>query len=68
MATVWDVKRSPQGVIDNLQTKRPFINHYSFHIMDADSDTSPSRWRAIPPLARILQRHEDVPAKHGGEE
>jgi hypothetical protein len=36
VATLWEVKRSRQGVIQNLQTKRPYINHYSFHIMDPD--------------------------------
>jgi hypothetical protein len=36
VATVWDVKRSSTGVIQNLEAKRPFINHYSFHIMDPD--------------------------------
>lgn len=38
MATVWDVKRSSSGVLVNLEAKRAFINHYSFHILD------PGRW------------------------
>src|SRR4051794_39325232 len=33
-ATVWKVSRSSSGVIRNLEKKREFINHYSFHIMD----------------------------------
>lgn len=34
VATVWDVKRSSGGVIQNLEAKRTFVNHYSFHILD----------------------------------
>ena len=33
-ATVWEVKRSRSGVIYNLEKKKSFVNHYSFHIMD----------------------------------
>jgi len=36
LATVWEVRRSKQGIIQNLESKRAFINHYSFHIMDPD--------------------------------
>ena len=50
VATVWDVKCSPQGVIQNLQTKRPYITLFTLWM--PTGDTSPSRWRAIPPLAR----------------
>ena len=32
-ATVWKVSRSA-GVICNLEKRRQFVNHYSFHIMD----------------------------------
>jgi hypothetical protein len=31
MAPVWEVQRSARGVIQNLEMKRPYINHYSFH-------------------------------------
>ncbi|MQA17852.1 MAG: hypothetical protein GEV09_28510, partial [Pseudonocardiaceae bacterium] len=31
-ASVWKVKRSPGGVICNLEKTRQFVNHYSFHI------------------------------------
>jgi hypothetical protein len=34
IATMWEVQRSSQGVICNLEAKRAFINHYSFHIID----------------------------------
>ena len=33
-ATVWKVRRSPGGVIMNLEKKSEYVNHYSFHIMD----------------------------------
>ena len=57
MATVWEVKRSPQGVIQNLQTKRPYINHYSFHIMDPDWGHMTIKMAGHPPFgAQILQR------------
>lgn len=35
-ATVWDVQRAKQGGrIGNLKKKSAYVNHYSFHIMDA---------------------------------
>jgi hypothetical protein len=30
-ATVWKVKRSPNGVIINLEKKREYVNHYVRH-------------------------------------
>jgi hypothetical protein len=33
-AAVWKVKRSPRGVLMNLEKKREHVYHYSFHIMD----------------------------------
>ena len=62
VATVWDVKRSPQGVIQNLQTKRPFINHYSFHIMDADWGHLTIKMAGHPPFGAqiLLNGHEYV--------
>src|ERR1039458_3849161 len=33
-ATIWEVTRSARGVIVNLEKKRAFVNHYSFHIVD----------------------------------
>ncbi len=32
-ATVWNVQRSKSCVIVNLESKRSFVSHYSFHIM-----------------------------------
>ncbi|MGH8910563.1 MAG: hypothetical protein ACRD0K_29725 [Egibacteraceae bacterium] len=35
-ATVWDVQRSPSGVIRNLAKPTADVNHYSLHITDPD--------------------------------
>ena len=31
IAPVWNVKRSAQGFIQNLEQKKAYVNHYSFH-------------------------------------
>jgi hypothetical protein len=33
-ASVWKVHRSARGVITNIEKKREYVYHYSFHIMD----------------------------------
>ena len=39
-AMVWDVRRSADGtVIGGLDSKRTYVNHYSFHIMDRRGGT-----------------------------
>ena len=62
VATVWDVKRSSSGVIQNLEAKRPFINHYSFHIMDPDWGHVTIKMAGHPPFGAqiILNGHEYV--------
>src|SRR6266403_6217461 len=62
VATVWDVKRSNTGVIQNLEAKRPFINHYSFHIMDPDWGHVTIKMAGHPPFGAqiILNGHEYV--------
>ena len=62
VATVWDVKRSSSGVIQNLEAKRPFINHYSFHIMDPDWGHVTIKIAGHPPFGAqiILNGHEYV--------
>ena len=59
VATVWDVKRSSSGVIQNLEAKRPFINHYSFHIMDPDWGHVTIKMAGHPPFGAqiILNGH-----------
>lgn len=34
VATVWQVTRSKAVVIRNLEKKKSYVNHYSFHVMD----------------------------------
>jgi hypothetical protein len=62
VATLWEVKRSRQGVIQNLQTKRPYINHYSFHIMDPDWGHLTIKVAGHPPFGAqiMLNGHEYV--------
>jgi hypothetical protein len=62
VATVWDVKRSSTGVIQNLEAKRPFINHYWFHIMDPGWGHVTIKMAGHPPFGAqiILNGHEYV--------
>jgi hypothetical protein len=61
-ATVWEVRRSKQGVIQNLESKRAFINHYSFHIMDPDWGHITFKLAGHPPFGAqiMLNGHEYV--------
>src|SRR3972149_312957 len=62
MAIRWEVKRSGRGVIRNLEAKRVFINHYSFHIMDPEWGHITIKMSGHPPFATqiILNGHEYV--------
>jgi hypothetical protein len=62
MAIRWEVKRSGRGVIRNLEAKQVFINHYSFHIMDAEWGHITIKMSGHPPFATqiILNGHEYV--------
>ncbi len=62
MATRWEVKRSGRGVIRNLEAKRVFMNHYSFHIMDADWGHVTIKMSGHPPFGAqiMLNGHEYV--------
>lgn len=61
-ATVWEVQRSKRGVICNLESKRAFINHYSFHIMDPDWGHITIKMASHPPFGAqiMLNGHEYV--------
>jgi len=61
-ATVWKVKRSANGVITNLEKKREYVNHYSFHIMDPDWGHVTIKMSGHPPFGAqvILNGHEYV--------
>lgn len=62
VATVWEVKKSKRGVICNLETKRPYINHYSFHILDPEWGHITIKMAGHPPFGTqiILNGHEYV--------
>ena len=62
VATVWEVKRSKRGVICNLETKRPYINHDSFHILDREWGHITIKMAGHPPFGTqiILNGHEYV--------
>lgn len=62
VATVWDVKRSAAGKIQNLEAQRAYINHYSFHILDPDWGHITIKMSGHPPFGAqvILNGHEYV--------
>lgn len=61
-ATVWTVNRSSAGVIRNLEKKRQYVNHYSFHILDPDWGHITIKMSGHPPFGAqvILNGHEYV--------
>jgi hypothetical protein len=62
IAPVWDVQKSANGTIRNLSRKQPFINHYSFHIMDREWGHITIKMSGHPPFGAqvILNGHEYV--------
>jgi DNA-binding transcriptional ArsR family regulator len=62
VATVWDVQRSANGLVQNIEKKRPYINHYSFHILDPEWGHITIKMAGHPPFAAqiILNGHEYV--------
>ncbi|HUL98056.1 MAG TPA: hypothetical protein VLU24_01190 [Mycobacterium sp.] len=60
--TVWKVSRSAAGVICNLEKTRQFVNHYSFHIMDAAWGHVTIKISGHPPFGAqvILNGHEYI--------
>jgi len=61
-ATVWEVRRSAAGVIRNLEKRKAFVNHYSFHIMDPVWGHMTIKMSGHPPFGAqvILNGHEYV--------
>jgi hypothetical protein len=61
-APVWKVKRSAAGAIANLEKKREYVYHYSFHIMDPASGHLVIKMSGHPPFGAqvILNGHEYV--------
>jgi hypothetical protein len=61
-APVWNVQRSKNGKIVNLERKTPYVNHYYFHIQDPDWGHVTIRMSGHPPFGAqvILNGHEYV--------
>ena len=61
-APVWDVQCSKSGTIVNLARKYPYVNHYSFHILDPDWGHVTIKMSGHPPFGAqiILNGHEYV--------
>ena len=61
-ATVWKVKRSACGAITNLEQRREYVYHYSFHIMDPAFGHLVIKMSGHPPFGAqvILNGHEWV--------
>jgi len=61
-APVWDVQCSQSGKIVNLARTYPYVNHYSFHILDPDWGHVTLKLSGHPPFGAqiILNGHEHV--------
>ena len=63
-ALVWDVQMSAAGKIGNIERKkpRPWVNHYSFHILDPEWGHVTIKMSGHPPFGAqvILNGHEYV--------
>ena len=62
-APVWEVTRSAKtGAIVNIEKKREFVNHYSFHIIDPEWGHVTIKMSGHPPFGAqiILNGHEYV--------
>ncbi len=62
---VWEVERSSAGQIRNIHSKKPYVNHYSFHMMDPDWGHLTIKMSGHPPFGAqiILNGHEYVAAQ-----
>ena len=61
-ASVWKVKRSAAGRIVNIERRREYVNHYSFHIMDPVWGHVTIKMSGHPPFGAqvMLNGHEYV--------
>jgi hypothetical protein len=61
-APVWDVQCSKSGKIVNLAKKYPYVNHYSFHILDPEWGHVTIKMSGHPPFGAqiMLNGHEYV--------
>jgi hypothetical protein len=62
VASVWEVERSKNGIIRNLEKRQAFVNHYSFHIIDPEWGHITIKMSGHPPFGAqvILNGHEYV--------
>jgi hypothetical protein len=68
-AAVWKVHRSARGVITNIEKKREYVYHYSFHIMDPAFGHLAIKMSGHPPFGAqvMLNGHEYVAIAAQGE-
>ena len=70
-ANIWDVQRSNAGNIANISHKKtmPYVNHYSFHIMDLEWGHVTIKMCGHPPFNAMimLNGHEYVASQAGKE-
>jgi hypothetical protein len=66
-APVWDVKQGQDGKIINLARKYPYVNQYSFHILDPEWGHVTIKLSPHPPFGAqiILNGHEYVARQAG---
>ena len=66
-APVWKVKRSAAGRIVNIERRREYVNHYSFHIIDPEWGHVTIKMSGHPPFGAqiILNGHEYVARQAG---
>jgi len=65
VASVWDVQQAKNGIIVDLVSKKAYVNHYSFHILDPDWGHLTIKMSGHPPFGAqiILNGHEYVAAQ-----
>ncbi len=65
VAPVWDVQQAKNGVIVDLVSKKAYVNHDSFHILDPDWGHLTIKMSGHPPFGAqiILNGHEYVAAQ-----
>ena len=68
-AAVWKVHRSARGAITNIEKKREYVYHYSFHIMDPAFGHLAVKMSGHPPFGAqvMLNGHEYVAVAAQGE-
>jgi hypothetical protein len=70
VAPVWEVQRAKNGMIVDLVSKKAYVNHYSFHILDPDWGHLTIKMSGHPPFGAqiILNGHEYVAAQAHGRD